>query len=419
MKEIHINEDSKTAQLEEELQAYRELLAHLPFSFSYTDHNRGLTITKERGNDLPVTERTTIEPHTTPTFKSDFSLERDIDFAELERIMSPIFDTVQHHIVMIDENGIITLCNEKTAADFGIDRDSLIGKHIRELLNIPDNLISLLETLHTGKPIVNREVLDANYGINNTRIIRDPNGKILRVLGSFQFLSKVKDAEKQAIAGRIAAGIAHEIRNPLTTVRGYLQFLSDKFSEDISELVSTLLIPELDRANKIITDFLALAKPSDTKFELFNANDYICEDIGKFLKSEAFLHDVNVEFQCDPQVDSVLVSINSSEMLQVFINLFRNSIEAKNSDRLQIKLETRIIDKHVQISFKDNGAGISPEALEHLFEPFFTTKDEGTGLGLSVSRKIVENHGGLLTVRSSHKGTTFYIQLPYLLPKNE
>ncbi|MBM6618801.1 two-component system sensor histidine kinase NtrB [Bacillus suaedaesalsae] len=414
MKETYINVDSKTAQLEQELQVYRELLAHLPFSFSYTDNNRGLKITKERGKQLPMTERTVIEEHASPTFTTDFSLEKDVAFDEIEKILSPIFDTVPHHIVMIDENGHITLCNEKAATDFNKDRDSLIGKHIRELLSIPDNLILLLETLHTGQPIINREVLDSNYGINNTRIFRDSTGKIIRVLGAFQFLNKVKDSEKQAVAGRIAAGIAHEIRNPLTTVRGYLQFLSDKFSPDISSLVSSLLIPELDRANKIITDFLALAKPSDTKFELFNANNYICENVGKFLKSEAFLYDVDVEFECDKQVDDVLVSINSSEMLQVFINLFRNSFEAKGTDRLHIKLETSLLEKHVQIAFIDNGTGISPKALEHLFDPFFTTKDEGTGLGLSVSRKIVENHGGILTVRSSHKGTTFYIQLPAL-----
>ncbi|KAA0546871.1 PAS domain-containing protein [Bacillus sp. BGMRC 2118] len=417
MKETYNDVELKTAQLEQELQTYRELVAQLPFSISYTDHKRGLKITKERGTHLPQTEETVIKEHISPLFITDLSAEKDVPFEEIEMILTPIFDTVPHHIVMIDENGNITLCNEKAASDFNKDRDSLIGQHIRELLNIPDNLILLLETLHTGEPILNREVLDSNYGINNTRIFRDSTGKIKRVLGSFQYLNRVKDAEKQAVAGRIAAGIAHEIRNPLTTVRGYLQFLSDKFNPEISNLVSTLLIPELDRANKIITDFLALAKPSDTKFEFFNANHYICENIGKFLKSEAFLHDADVNFNCDQRVDDVLVSINSSELLQVFINLFRNSIEAKSTERLHIKLETSLLEKHVQIAFIDNGTGIKPNALEHLFDPFFTTKDEGTGLGLSVSRKIVENHGGILTVRSSHKGTTFYIQLPFLQQK--
>jgi signal transduction histidine kinase len=272
----------------------------------------------------------------------------------------------------------------------------------------------LLETLKTEKPIINREILDANYGINNTRIYRDQNGKIKRVLGLFQFLNIVKEAEKQAVAGRIAAGIAHEIRNPLTTVRGYLQFLSDKFNPEITQLVSSLLIPELDRANKIITDFLAIAKPSDTKFELVNINHYLCNDLANFLNSEAFLYDANIEIDCSQDVENCYVSINSSEMVQVFINLFRNAVEAKSNERLKILLQTRLVNQQVQIIFTDNGIGITPDALAHLFDPFFTTKDEGTGLGLSVSRKIVENHGGTISVRSNPEGTTFYIQLPYL-----
>jgi transcriptional regulator with PAS, ATPase and Fis domain len=94
---------------------------------------------------------------------------------------------------------MITLCNKKAAEDLGVVRDSIIGKHIRDLLNIPDDLIMLLETLHSEKPIINREVLDTNYGINNTWIYRDYNGKIKRVLGAFQSLNMVKESEKQAL----------------------------------------------------------------------------------------------------------------------------------------------------------------------------------------------------------------------------
>jgi PAS domain S-box-containing protein len=417
MKDTYIHQDMKMAELEEELQVYRELLTHLPYSFSYKDFKRGVHIHKESGNSLP--KRTPIDKVDNPsTLERYISIEKDVPFEKIEEFLVPIFDTIPHHIVFIDENGNITLCNQKAALDLGVNRDFIIGKHIRELLNLPDDLIMLLETLHSGQPIFNREVLDTNYGINNTRIYRDDHGKIIRVLGSFQSLNNVKESEKLAIAGRIAAGIAHEIRNPLTTVRGYLQFLMDRYNPEVSELVSSLLIPELDRANKIITDFLAIAKPSDTKFEIVNINKYICEDLGSFLKSEAFLHDVEIEFICSEEVNECMVSINPTEILQIFINLFSNAIQAKGEHRLRIKLETKLDQHRVQIIFRDNGSGISPDHLEHVFDPFFTTKDVGTGLGLSVSRKMIENQGGAISVRSTHKGTSFYLQFPYIKEDN-
>jgi signal transduction histidine kinase len=412
MKDTIISQEKRISQLEDELQSYRELLSRIPAAMSYRDYNRGIHIQKDRGSSLPMHSK--IEKNPLPSvLKQDILLEQDVPFEKIEEFLLPIFDTVPHHIVFINAHGFITLCNKKTAEDLGVDRDAIIGKHIRDLLNLPDDLIMLLETLHTGNPIVNREVLDTNYGINNTFIYRDVNGNILRVLGAFQSLNLVKESEKQALAGRIAAGIAHEIRNPLTTVRGYLQFIKSGLSPDMSELIQSLLIPELDRANKIISDFLTIAKPSETKSEWVNFNEFIRNQLGPLLKSEAFLHDVEILFDCSPEVDDGLVSVNSSEILQIFINLFRNAIDAKGVKPMKIKLKTKLDQQRLQIVFCDNGKGITPNHLEHIFDPFFTTKDEGTGLGLSLSRKMVENHGGSISVRSSEKGTSFYIQLPY------
>ncbi|NEY73603.1 GHKL domain-containing protein [Bacillus mesophilus] len=406
------SQEKRISELEDELQSYRELLSRIPAAMSYRDYNRGIHIQKDRGLSLP--KHSKIEKRLLPSeLKQDLLLEQDVPFEKIEEFLLPIFDTIPHHIVFINAHGCITLCNKKTAEDLDVDRDSIIGKHIRDLLNLPDDLIMLLETLRTGNPIVNREVLDTNYGINNTWIYRDVNGNIIRVLGAFQSLNLVKESEKQALAGRIAAGIAHEIRNPLTTVRGYLQFIKGGLSPDISELIHSLLIPELDRANKIISDFLTIAKPSETKAEMVNFNEFIKNQLGPLLKSEAFLHNVEVIFDCSPDVDDELVSINSSEMLQIFINLFRNAVDAKSERPMKIKLKTKVDQQRLQIVFSDNGNGIPANQLEHIFDPFFTTKDEGTGLGLSLSRKMVENHGGSISVRSSEKGTSFYIQLPY------
>jgi signal transduction histidine kinase len=338
--------------------------------------------------------------------------DEGVSFEKLESFLNPILDLVPHHIVFIDGNGLITLCNLQAARDLHADRGEIVGRHIRELLKIPDDKINLLESLRTKKPIVNREVLDKNYGINNTRVILDGNGNVKRVLGAFQFLNGVKEAEKQALAGRIAAGIAHEIRNPLTTVRGYLQLLQGKTNQEVSELFSSLLIPEIDRANKILTDFLRIAKPGETTSELLNVKEFILDYIGKFLNSEALLYNAEIEYQLTDIADETFFKGDRDELLQVFINLFRNSFQAKGSEPLKIIIAARRADSFIRIEFRDNGRGIPSSILPHVFDPFFTTKDEGTGLGLSVSKKVIENHGGMMNVMRNGEGAQFIIDLP-------
>ena len=123
---------------------------------------------------------------------------------------------------------------------------------------MPEEQIKAIETLKTGTEIYNEEVLDKNYGIINNRIIRDYNGDF-RVISAFHYLNTERDAEKFSLAGELRLGL-HEVRNPLTTVRGYLQFLQESVSSSNKDLFQNLLIPELDRANSIITKFLAISK---------------------------------------------------------------------------------------------------------------------------------------------------------------
>lgn len=397
----------KASELEREVELYRNLIKELPFNFTYNDPLSGLKIEKEKDGSSCLKESSGKE--------SEFKITSDIhiSFEQMENLLTPIMDLVHHHIVFIDKEGIITLCNRKAADDLGVERDEVIGSHIRYLLGIPDDKINMLETLRTEKPIVNREVMDKNYGINNTEVIRDSNGDVLRVIGTFQFLNGIKEAEKRGLAGRIAAGIAHEIRNPLTTVRGYLQLLHSRTDQETSSLIKGLLLPEIDRANKIITDFLRIAKPSEATSEKLEIHSFINEYIGKFLNSEALLHNVAFSYSISEEAKGCYINGNREEFLQVFINLFSNSFQAK-SDTLEVHIDIVKKASKIEINFQDNGTGIKPSLIPHVFDPFFTTKDDGTGLGLSVSKKIIENHGGDLMVKSDRSGTTFTMTLPVL-----
>ena len=338
----------------------------------------------------------------------------NLPFELLEKFVSPILNLLPHHIVFVDGNGIMTVCNDQAAIDHGEESAKMVGRHIRELIKIPDDKIMILHSLNTKKDLYNKEIMDRNYYSVSTRVILNKDGSVKRVIGIFSFLKSIKESEKQHLAGRIAAGIAHEIRNPLTTVRGYLQLLSDRFDSQTSELFTSLLIPEIDRANKIITDFLDIAKPAASLMEPLRLSYFLNDYLETFLQAQGKLYETDIHLMLDKEAENLSFLANREELLQVFINLLHNSIQAKRADRLTVQIEAKKTDNDIRFIFRDNGTGIDPGHFAHIFDPFFSTKDSGTGLGLSVSKKIVENHGGLLTADTDDKGTVFYLELPIL-----
>jgi signal transduction histidine kinase len=335
-----------------------------------------------------------------------------IPFSHIEEIIEPIFDLIPNHIVIIDEFGVITVCNEQAATDLGVTKEKAKGMHIQDLLGIPKEKIMLLKALEENKEVTKREVLDKNYGIASNKIIRNNDGSIDRVIGVFQFLNYLKESEKLSLIGKIAAGIAHEVRNPLTTVRGYLQFLMETVDDSLKETFNTILIPEIDRANRIITDFLMLSKPSELKIEQVKINQFL-QYFYDIIYSDALIHSTKIELDLADELEDTNVKIDRNQLLQVLLNLFRNAIEAKNKPTLKIKIKSRKRNDETTISFENDGPSIPIEKHDKVFDPFFTTKETGTGLGLSVSRKIIENHNGTLRINSDIiEKTVFEITLP-------
>ncbi|MGG0203763.1 PAS domain S-box protein [Bacillus mycoides] len=406
-----VSHEKRIEELENKVRLYEELVNQLPHHFTYKNPHIGLQIKKTRTTH-------SIQNIQKENKKADFQLTCDslFLFEQLETYFVHIFDAFSHHVTFVDSKGNITLCNQAAADDFGVVRNDIIGKPIQQLLNLPEEQIKAIETLRTGTEIYNEEVLDKNYGILNNRIIRDYNGEIFRVISVFHYLNTERDAEKFSLAGRIAAGIAHEVRNPLTTVRGYLQFLQDNVSPSNKELFKSLLIPELDRANSIITKFLAISKTREFTREPFPINTFLREYIQQLLASEVFLHNISIDYEFSTELDGVLVNIDRHELVQVFLNLFQNAIDARGERPLSIQISSYRLNNFVRITFTDNGTGVPPAIQEYIFDPFFSTKDSGTGLGLSVTKKIIQNHNGTLKMSSNQNGTTFTISIP-ILPK--
>ncbi|BCJ88001.1 PAS domain S-box protein [Effusibacillus dendaii] len=214
--------------------------------------------------------------------------------------------------------------------------------------------------------------------------------------------------EMMSFIGELAAGVAHEIRNPLTAIRGFVQLMQSMGSE--YHKYHEIMLSELDRINSIVGELLMLAKPQATRFEKRDLGT-ILDNITILLNAQAILH--NVQIVTEMEADLPLVRCEENQIKQVVINLLKNGIESMpNGGQIVVQI-CRHGDDQVRIRFIDQGQGISEERLAKLGEPFYTTKDKGTGLGLMVSFKIVENHRGQIKFQSKiNQGTIVDVFLP-------
>lgn len=219
-------------------------------------------------------------------------------------------------------------------------------------------------------------------------------------------------SEKLKVAGELAAGVAHEIRNPLTTIKGFLQLFDSRNLKDGSqEECFQIMIQELDRINEIITDFLTLAKPDYNKNISRTEVVKLIDEILILQQTQALVQNISVsrDYESLPAV-----YLDPNQLKQVFINIIRNAFEAMTSGG-SLKVVTRFLagENAVTIAFSDTGGGMDSETLDNLGTPFFTTKDNGTGIGMMLCYRIIENMQGTLTVESKiNSGTTITIKLP-------
>lgn len=226
----------------------------------------------------------------------------------------------------------------------------------------------------------------------------------LRKVKSKQLIQK---SEKLAMLGQMAAGIAHEIRNPLTSIQGFIHLFK---SNNVQEEYYDIVFSELERINFIVGEFLLLAKPSVATFVEQDVKVLI-EDVVTLINTQAILN--NVQIFVSFESDLPMISCEKNQLKQVFLNLLKNSIEAMpKGGHIDIKVMQKEEDK-ISIQIVDQGIGIPKERIDTLGEPFYTTKEKGTGLGLMTCYKIIEGHKGKLLIESElHEGTTIEITLP-------
>lgn len=218
--------------------------------------------------------------------------------------------------------------------------------------------------------------------------------------------------EKLSVVGQLAAGIAHEIRNPLTAIKGFTQLLKKEEHNDNAYL--EVMLSELERIEDIVSDLLILAKPQPSKMEKVDIG-LLLEDTVDLFSSEAILH--NVEIITEIELADPYIKGESNKLKQVFINLLKNAIEAMPDGGKITVSAIRTSNGRVVAKIKDEGIGIPEERIPNLGEPFYSTKEKGTGLGLMICNRIIKNHGGTMSIESEiNKGTTISIFLPAFSP---
>lgn len=233
----------------------------------------------------------------------------------------------------------------------------------------------------------------------------------------FRDISELKRQQKELerlerlnLIGQLAAGISHEIRNPLTTVKGFLQIFGtkDKYAED--KEVLDLMITEIDRANVIITDFLSLSKVSLDNIKLQNINETILK-LFPMLQADAFNSNKQVVLDLK---DLPNIMINENEIKQLILNLVRNALEV-TPENGRVLINTYLIENKVVLAIEDQGTGIPQEIQEKIGTPFFTTKETGTGLGLAISMGIAQRHEAVFKFETGKNGTIFTTIFPLLI----
>ncbi len=240
---------------------------------------------------------------------------------------------------------------------------------------------------------------------------------------ALEMIDKVKDLEKDlrqkeklAVIGDLTAGVAHEIRNPLSSIKGYATYFKQIFKENSSEeKAAKIMIEEVDRLNRAIDELIGVSRAGNIKLQEVDVVE-LCKKICFLLEPEALQKDV--QLSCASQIKSpIIAQLDPDRLRQALLNITLNAMEAfeaKKSEEEVRKVLVEITEENEEIciSIEDSASGISEEILSRIFDPYFTTKSKGTGLGLVVAKNIVEAHKGRLEVSSNSRGTLFKIYLP-------
>ena len=345
-----------------------------------------------------------------------------------DRLMEKLTQETSVGLFVLDEHATIVEASQSACRLLGRDRLEILNRHVDQVFaGIPEQHRLIKKEWLEGVKLHNVPISWTNDKqryelIVDANTLQDESGNTVGAFVLFKditnlrsFEQKIERNERLAMIGQIAAGTAHEIRNPLTSIKGFLQMFLRSFSDsgmDREKTYTEIMLTEINRINSLVSEFLLLSKPRDVQYSIVDLN-VVFEEILPIVESQALLYGIEVKYLSGGKLPLV---VGDNELLkQVFINICKNGIEAMGEQgTLEISHHLDQDGEKISIDIRDTGPGIPLYISDKIFDPFFTTKEEGTGLGLSVCQKIIHDLGGQIRVSSKGYGTTFHILLPYL-----
>ncbi|MCF8142711.1 MAG: PAS domain-containing protein [Deltaproteobacteria bacterium] len=325
-------------------------------------------------------------------------------------------------LLAVDTEDKMVSINQNAESVLQVSSADAVGRRITEIL--PPPLLSFYNQLKTREGPIDRE-LDCPVA-DNKMIPLEVMGTALereglfmgwvilfRDLSEIQHLKKeMARSQRMASIGRLAAGVAHEIRNPLSSIKGFATYFKERYGKiPEDKKIAEIMIQEVERLNRVISQLLEFARPTTIRKRPSSLDDTIRDSL-KMVEEDARAKGIHIRFKGNPNIKEVFM--DPDRIKQVLLNLYLNAIEAMDAEGLlSVEVKPDEDEMNIEIWVSDTGKGIKSEDLPHLFDLYFTTRSSGTGLGLAIVHNIIESHGGKVRIESAPgKGTTVIIRLP-------
>ena len=343
--------------------------------------------------------------------------------ARIKAFSDNVVENMPIGLIALDDHHRIAACNHIAESVLQLSVPNVMGKNAAQML--PARLWEVVKRLDEKDHVIEEDI-DCTIADGSVvpleigaSILQDANGVFLGYILLFKDLTEVRSLRREvarsqrlASVGRLAAGVAHEIRNPLSSIKGFATYFKERYPDaPQDQKTANIMIAEVDRLNRVVGQLLEFARPVPVSPKSTSLQDLV-DDSVRLIEQKAKEKQITVKTINSAKVDKAV--IDPDRINQVLLNLYLNAIESMEpGGELGVELSADEEDHRIEIRVSDTGCGIPGEHLSRIFDPYFTTKSTGTGLGLAIAHNIMEAMGGKINISSRPgKGTTFCITIP-------